>query len=313
MIYVVRRSLAMLPTLLLVVTLTFLLIRVAPGDPSDIVRQDLSTVSPEWIAEWKRARGLDKPLVVQYLRYLRDIASGHFGISFWTDQPVARDIRKQIPATVVLALAGTLVAVILGVPAGLIAALNRNTTQDYLTMIAAMIAVSSPSFWLAVLLIYLFSFKLGWFPFFGAGDGTLLAGLWHLTLPAVAIGTRSAALIARMTRSAVLEILRQDYIRTAWSKGLPSRLVMGRHVLSNAAIPIITIIGLDIAYLLGGSVIIEKIFSRPGLGKLLVDAIYVRDYPTVQAAILVFAVFVLAVNLLVDLVYAVFDPRIRYD
>jgi ABC-type dipeptide/oligopeptide/nickel transport system permease component len=211
-----------------------------------------------------------------------------------------------------LALAGTTVAVLLGVPAGIIAAVRRNSPADYLTMMLAMISLASPSFWLAALLLYVFSYRLGWLPFFGLGDGSLPSTLRHLTLPALAIGLRAAALIARMTRSSILQVLGQDYVRTAMAKGLARARVIARHVMTNAAIPIVTIVGLDIAYLLGGSVIAETIFSRPGLGKLLVDAIYARDYPMVQAAIFVFAMFVVGVNLLVDLLYAVLDPRIRY-
>lgn len=311
--FIASRLLAIVPTLFLVATITFVLVRVAPGDPSDIVRQDLSRVTDEWIAAWKHERGLDRPLVMQYVVFLRDAATGRFGASFWTDQPVAPDIRAQLLPTVFLALSATAIAVLLGVPAGVLAALNRGRAADIVTMLITMLAVASPNFWLAVLLIYFFSYQLGWFPFFGVGDGSLLSSLHHLVLPAFAIGTRSAALIARMTRSAVLEIVKQDFVRTAWAKGLANRAVISRHVLANAALPILTIVGLDIAYLLGGSVIIEKVFSRPGLGKLLVDAIYVRDYPMVQATIMVFAVAVVVVNLIVDLAYGLADPRVRYS
>jgi ABC-type dipeptide/oligopeptide/nickel transport system permease component len=225
-----------------------------------------------------------------------------------------QEIAVQAPFTVALAAAGILLAILVGVPSGILTAVRRNTLADYLTTTVAMLWLSSPSFWFGILLIYVLSYRLGWFPVFGAGTpGDWHSLLTHLLLPATAIGVRSAALIARMTRSSVLEVLHQDYMRTARAKGLGHRAVVYRHALRNAAIPVITIIGLDIAYLLGGAVVIETVFARPGLGKLVVDAIYARDYPMVQGAIMIFAFGILATNLLVDLSYALVDPRVRYS
>jgi peptide/nickel transport system permease protein len=313
MVYLIQRLLATLPTVLGVVTFAFLLIHIAPGDPAELMLGDYTGVTPQVLADMRERLGLDRPLPVQYVSYVTSVLRGDLGRSFRTNQPVLSEIATQTPFTLVLAAAGVLVAVLLGVPSGIVTALRRNTTVDYITTTVTMLWLASPSFWLAILLIYFLSYKLGWFPVFGAGTwGDWRSLAIHLILPAAAIGVRSAALISRMTRSSMLEVLHQDYVRTARAKGLADWVVVYRHALRNAAIPVITIIGLDIAYLLGGAVVTETVFARPGLGKLVVDAIYARDYPTVQGAIMVFAMGILVVNLLVDLSYALVDPRIRY-
>ena len=314
MVYLIQRLLATLPTVLGVVTLAFLLIHIAPGDPAELMLGDYTGVTPQVLADMRARLGLDRPLPVQYVSYVTSVLRGDLGRSFRTNRPVLSEIASQTPFTLILAAAGVAVAVLLGVPAGIVTALRRNTTVDYITTTVAMFWLASPSFWFAILLIYFLSYRLGWFPVFGAGTwGDWRSLALHLILPAAAIGVRSAALISRMTRSSMLEVLHQDYVRTARAKGLADRAVVYRHALRNAAIPVITIIGLDIAYLLGGAVVTETVFARPGLGKLVVDAIYSRDYPTVQGAIMVFALGILVVNLLVDLSYAVVDPRIRYS
>lgn len=314
MVYVIQRLLATLPTVLGVVTLAFLLIHIAPGDPAELMLGDYTGVTPQVLADMRARLGLDRPLPVQYVSYVTSVLRGDLGRSFRTNQPVLSEIATQTPFTLVLAAAGVVMAVLLGVPSGIVTALRRNTAVDYVTTTVAMFWLASPSFWFAILLIYFLSYKLGWFPVFGAGTwGDWRSLAIHLILPAAAIGVRSAALISRMTRSSMLEVLHQDYVRTARAKGLADWAVVYRHALRNAAIPVITIIGLDIAYLLGGAVVTETVFARPGLGKLVVDAIYSRDYPTVQGAIMVFALGILVVNLLVDLSYAVVDPRIRYS
>ncbi|MGH2405842.1 MAG: ABC transporter permease [bacterium] len=314
MAYLVQRLLATLPTVLGVVTLAFLLIHIAPGDPAELLLGDYTGVTPQVLADLRMRLGLDRPMPVQYLTYVASVLRGDLGRSFRTNQPVLSEIVVQAPFTVVLAAAGVLLAIVVGVPFGIVAAVRRNSPVDYLTTTVAMLWLSGPSFWFGILLIYFLAYKLGWFPVFGAGTwGDWRSLLSHLVLPAVAVGVRSAALIARMTRSSMLEILHQDYVRTARAKGLTGRTIVYRHALRNAAIPILTIVGLDIAYLLGGAVVMETVFARPGLGKLVVDAIYARDYPMVQGAILVFAFGILIVNLLVDLSYALVDPRIRYS
>jgi len=314
MAYLVQRLLVTLPTVLGVVTLAFLLIHIAPGDPAELLLGDYTGVTPQVLADLRMRLGLDRPMPVQYLTYVASVLRGDLGRSFRTNQPVLSEIVVQAPFTVVLAAAGVLLAILVGVPFGIVAAVRRNSPVDYLTTTVAMLWLSGPSFWFGILLIYFLAYKLGWFPVFGAGTwGDWRSLLSHLVLPAVAVGVRSAALIARMTRSSMLEILHQDYVRTARAKGLTGRTIVYRHALRNAAIPILTIVGLDIAYLLGGAVVMETVFARPGLGKLVVDAIYARDYPMVQGAILVFAFGILIVNLLVDLSYALVDPRIRYS
>lgn len=312
--YIIHRLMVTLPTLLGAVTLAFLLIHIAPGDPAELLLGDYTGVSPQVLQDLRDRLGLDRPLAVQYVRYLGQVATGDLGRSFRTNQSVLTEIRTQVPYTMILAAAGILVAVLLGVPAGIISGARRNSTVDYVTTTLSMIWLSSPSFWFAILLIYALAFRLGWFPVFGAG----LWGDWrslalHLVLPAAAIGMRSAALIGRMTRSSLLEVLNQDFIRTARAKGLTRISVVLHHALRNAAVPVVTIVGLDVAYLLGGAVVIETVFARPGIGKLVVDAIHARDYPMVQGALMVFALGVILVNLLVDLSYAIIDPRIRYS
>jgi peptide/nickel transport system permease protein/oligopeptide transport system permease protein len=310
---IVRRLVGTLPTLVGAITFAFLLIRVAPGDPARLMLGDYEAANPRAVAQVRKQLGLDRPLAAQYVVYVVNAVRGELGTSFRTGQSVLGEIAGQVGHTMQLALAAIIVAIGIGVPVGIVAALWRNTWLDYGALTASMMALASPSFWFGILLIYFFAFRLGWFPIFGAGQsGNPLSLAHHLALPAIAIGARSAALIARMTRSALLEVLHQDYIRTARAKGIAEGGVVLRHALRNALIPILTIIGLDVAYLLGGAVVIETVFARPGLGKLIVDAIYTRDYPVVQGAILVFAFGILLVNVIVDLAYAVVDPRIRY-
>ena len=309
-----HRVLVTIPTVLGVVTLAFVLIHVAPGDPAELLLGDYVGVTPQVLSELREYLGLGLPLPVQYVKYVTNVLRGDLGRSFRTNQSVASEIIGQAPFTLALAAAGIILAVTVGIPTGIVAAVRRNSLADYATTTVAMFWLASPGFWFGILLIYFLAYRLGWFPVFGAGTWdnwrSLIA---HLALPAVAIGVRSAALIARMTRSALLEVLSQDYIRTARAKGLAGGAVILRHALRNAAIPIVTIIGLDIAYLLGGAVVTETVFSRPGLGKLVVDAIHARDYPMVQGAIMVFAFGILLINLLVDLSYAFIDPRVRYS
>lgn len=312
--YILRRLLIAIPTIFGVITLAFLMIRLAPGDPAELLLGDYVGINAQVLEDLRRKLGVDRPMIEQYWVYLTDILTGDFGNSFRNNRPVLSEIAAQLPFTFMLAGGGILFAVLLGVPAGIVAALLRNTWLDHLAMVTAMIWVSSPSFWFAILLIYVFSFQLGWFPVFGAGNlGDPWSLAFHLVLPAIAVGARSAALITRISRSSMLDVLNMDYVRTARAKGVTRMQMVMRHALRNAAIPIITVIGLDMAYLLSGTVIIETVFSRPGLGKLVIDGVYARDYISVQGGIIVFALIVLLVNLLVDLSYGAIDPRIRYS
>jgi len=313
--YLLRRLLLLAPAVIGAVTLVFIVIRLAPGTPIDIMLGDFRDVTPpETVEAIKREYGLDRPVVIQYARYLQKVLQGDLGFSLLNDRPVTSVILPHIRPTLMLAAGGLAIAVLLGVPAGVAAALRRNTSFDYGIMTLAVIWLSAPSFWFSILLIYLLAYKVPVLPMFGGGPpGDLPAELYYLILPSVAIGARSAALLARMSRSATLEVLGQDYIRTARAKGLAQRLVVYKHALRNAAMPILTVIGLDLAYLVGGTVIIETVFARPGLGKTLIDAIFNRDYPVVQGCIMFFAAGVILVNFLTDLAYAAIDPRVKLD
>lgn len=299
-----------IPTLLGAITLIFFLMRLTPGDPAEIRLGENQT--PELVAQMRKNLGLDQPLPVQYLRYLADVATGDLGESYKTPQPVADLVMGQLRYTVQLAIAGTLMATGFGLATGLLAAAKANTWVDHVVMVLATIWIATPSFWLALLLMLLFSVWLPWLPMQGVGHtGQPLSVLSHLVLPAIVIGSRQSALIARLTRSAMLDVLSQDYIRTGHAKGLAASDVLLRHALRNALIPVVTIIGTHLGGLLAGSVIVETVFGRPGMGRLLVDAIGSRDYPLVQGTILTFTLLIVVVNLLVDLSYGLIDRRVR--
>ena len=306
--YVIARAVTAVLTVLGTLLLVFILVRVLPGDPAIVLMGDYaSSASPAQLQEVRARLGLDKSMPEQFVRYVASVAQGDLGQSFRTRRPVLEEIRDNIGSTIALIVAGLAIALLIGVPAGVYAALHRNRAGDYIVITGSMLALASPSFWFAIVLIYLLSFRLGWFPIFGGGQG--LESLRFLALPALVVGTRSAALIARMARSTMLDVLGQDYMRTARSKGLSGFVVLRRHGLPNAALPILTIVGLDVAFLMSSAIVIESVFGRPGLGKLLVDAMVGRDYPVVQGAVIVFAVAVVMVNALVDLLYRVVDPR----
>ncbi|MBM3450747.1 MAG: ABC transporter permease [Armatimonadetes bacterium] len=313
--YLVRRFLVFVPTITGAVTLVFIVIRLAPGSPIDIILGDFKDVTPrETVARIVASYGLDQPLHVQYARYVERALRGDLGFSLMNDRPVLQVLAPHLRPTLMLAFAGLLVAVAIGVPAGVAAALRRNTGTDYGVMTFAVLWLSAPSFWLSILLVYVFGYLVPVLPMFGGGTtGDLPSELRYLVLPAIAIGSRSAALLARMSRSSTLEIMAQDFVRTARAKGLAGRVVVYKHALRNAAMPIVTVIGLDLAYLVGGTVVIETVFARPGLGKTLIDAINNRDYPVVQGCILVFALGIIVVNFLTDVAYALLDPRVRFD
>jgi peptide/nickel transport system permease protein len=313
--YLLRRLAYLVPSVLGAVTLVFVIVRLAPGDPLHVILGDFrDTASPATIAAIRQQYGLDRPLYEQYLIYVLNMLRGNFGTSLASGQPVLDTVVPHIRPTLMLAAGGLIVAVLSGVPAGIAAALRRNSLFDYALMSSAVVWLSAPGFWFAILLIYAFGFKLPWFPMFGGGEaGNLRSELYYLVLPSIAIGARSAALLARMSRSSTLEVLSQDYIRTARAKGLAERVVVYKHLLRNAAIPIVTIIGLDLAYLMGGAVVMETVFARPGLGKTMVDAIGNRDYPVVQGCIILFAVAVIVVNFLTDFAYSLIDRRLTFE
>lgn len=310
--YAVKRLLWVIPTLFGVVTAAFLLIHLAPGDPATLMMGDY--ITKENVAIERERLGLHLPLWQQYASYVGRAFTGNLGISFRTDLPVLETIAKSYGNTMALAAGGTIVAALLGIPAGIFSAVRRNTMSDYSIMTLAMVSLSMPNFWFAIVLIYVFSFQLALFPIMGSGQpGDLASQIHYLVLPAVAVGARSAAVLARIVRSSMLDVLMLDYVRTARAKGIGELKIVYKHAFRNAAIPVVVVFGTDLAYLMGGTVIVETVFARPGLGKLVVDAIASRDYPLVQGALVIFAVGIVVINLLVDLACAAIDPRIRYS
>ncbi len=295
-----------MPVLLGISVLVFLMMHIVPGDPARMMLGELA-VQQDAIANLRHQLGLDQPIPVQYWRFLTGALHGDLGRSILENQPVARMIWQSLPSTAELTLAGLGIAVLLGGALGILAAVRQNTWVDTASMVLALWGVSMPTFWMGLLLIFLFSLKLGWLPATGQG------GLIRLIMPAFTLGYVAAAVIARLVRSSMLEVLRQDYVRTAQAKGLAPRLVIYRHALRNALIPVITVLGLQFGALLGGSVIIETVFSRPGIGRLAVTSILSKDFQVTQGTVLMSAVFYTLVNIMVDLAYALADPRIRYD
>lgn len=309
--YLLKRLLLVIPTTVGAVTLVFFLIRLTPGDPAEVLLGDFAT--PETVAELQRQFGLDKPIFIQYVVFLKNAITLDFGVSYATQRPALQQLITVFPYSLQLAVAGIVVAIAIGVPAGVIAAISHNKWIDSGTMVSALALVSVPNFYLGILLIIVFSMKLGLLPVTGVGaPGDITSALSHLVLPALAIGGGSAAILARMTRSSLREVMGRDYITTARAKGLAPRWVVLRHGLKNALLPVVSVAGLQIGRLLGGSVVIETVFARPGIGKLIVDSITARDYVQVQASIIVLVLIFIIINLLTDIAYAVLDPRIRY-
>jgi len=302
--YVLRRLAQSALTLLGVSVLVFVILRVLPGDPARMLLPDGAPESA--VAELNRQLGLREPFVVQYGLFLGSVARGDFGQSFQYRAPALRVVLERLPATVHLTLAAMLITIAAGVPLGIFTAVRRGTRYDVAGTIVSVIGQSLPNFWLGIMLILLFGVALRWLPTSGFASWT------SLVLPAVTLAAFPTALVARLTRSSMLEILNRDYIRTGRAKGLAERSVVYRHALRNAAIPVLTVIGLQIGALLGGAVITESIFAWPGMGKLIVDAIFFRDFPVVQTVLILSATVFVVINLAVDLLYTVIDPRIRY-
>lgn len=328
--YIARRLLALVPTLFGVSVVVFLFLRLIPGDPATAILRENATA--EQVRQLNERLGLGKPLPEQYLDYLGRILRGDLGEGYFTRVPVIEDLQRRFPATAELALSAVLLATVVGITLGIMAAIRRGSFVDYGTMTLSLIGVSMPIFWLGFLFIYLFAVDLGWLPPSTRGDppDPIRTGLYtvdyllnadlqgfldaarHLFLPAIVLATVPLAVIARQTRSAMLEVLSQDFVRTAWAKGLRERVVVIRHVLRNALLPVVTIVGLQIGALLSGAVLTETVFSWPGVGTFVLEAIISRDYPVVQSVVLFFALIFVLVNLIVDISYAWLDPRIRY-
>lgn len=331
--YIARRLLNLIPVLLGITLLVFIFLHLIPGDPAIAMLGDRAT--PEQVESLRERLGLNEPLPLQYLKFLGNLLRLDLGNGIISGVPIAEEIRIRWPATFELSVAAMVVASIIGIPAGVLAAVRKNSAVDNLTMSGSLLGVSMPVYWLGLLLIYLFAVNLNWLPPSGrlsidAGGFRPITGFYvldailqgnfralqdvlaHLILPALTLGTIPLAIIARITRSAMLEVLSQDYIRTARAKGLQERWVIFKHALKNAMLPVITIIGLQFGTLLGGAILTETIFSWPGIGSWIYEGILARDYPVVQGGVVFVAVAFVLINLLVDLSYAFLDPRIQY-
>jgi peptide/nickel transport system permease protein len=302
--YLLRRLWQSALTLVGVSLFVFVILRVIPGDPAKMLLPEGAPQSA--VDELNQALGLKEPLWVQYGIFVRSVVRGDFGQSFQYKAPALRVVLERVPATIELALTAMLLTVLVGVSIGVLAAVRRGTGYDYAGTVLAVLGQSLPNFWLGIMLILLFGVTLRWLPTSG------FQGWQYLILPSITLAAFPTALVARLTRSSLLEILGQDYVRTGRAKGLGERAVILRHALRNATIPLLTLLGLQIGTLLGGAVITESIFAWPGMGKLVVDAIFFRDFPVVQTILILSATIFVAINLLVDLLYTVLDPRIRY-
>jgi peptide/nickel transport system permease protein len=311
--YLIRRFITVILILWLVSVLVFALIHLIPGDPVLFILG--STAEKEQVEAMRNRLGLDRPLLVHYGTWILNLLRGDMGTSIITDEPVMNLILERLPTTMTVAASALLLSLVFSVPAGIIASLRHNTYIDHVFSGLVILAVSAPSFWLALLLILLFSVKLKLLPMMGYVSifKNFWEGLRYLILPATSLAFMLGALIARMTRSSMLEVLREDYIITARAKGIPQRLIVLKHALKNAFAPVLTILGFQIGYLLGGTVVIEDVYSIPGVGRLIFNAIISRDYPVVQGCILMVTVIYVFVYTLVDLAYLYFDPRLSYD
>ncbi len=310
--YILRRLVLAIPTLLAVLTLVFIIVRVLPGDPAQASLGDYA--SAESVAALQARLGLDRPLMVQYLDFITGIVRGDLGKSMKNGQPVAEKILFVLPYTLELTFVSVVLGVLMGVPLGIVTALRRNGVVDYLGRTFSLAGLSVPAFYLGIFLMLIFGVELDWFPVVGAGDRNNLGSrLYHLVLPSLTLGLIMMAYVTRMTRSAMLNILSEDYVRTAHAKGLTERIVMVRHALRSALIPIVSIVGLFTISLIGSSVMTEIVFSRPGLGKMMVDSMKQRDYTTIQSIMVVYAFVIVLINLAVDLLYGFVDPRVRFD
>ncbi|MDI3480923.1 MAG: peptide/nickel transport system permease protein [Tepidanaerobacteraceae bacterium] len=305
--YIIRRLIGAVPVILGVVAVVFILTTIVPGDPARLMVGQRG--NPETIAKIRHEMGLDRPVMVQFVDFMKDALTFNLGRSYRNNMPVVQAILTRLPVTIKLAIFSMIIAVIIGVPLGIISAVKRYTWMDYSAMIFAILGISAPVFWVGLLAVVLFCKVLGWIPGTGLGNGELI----YYVLPSIVLGVRPGALIARLTRSSMLETIRQDYIRTARAKGLAESIVIMKHALRNAMIPVVTVIGIETANLLSGVVVTEQIFSMPGLGRLSVEALLNRDFPVIRGTVLFMALLFVLANIIVDLSYPFFDPRIKYD
>jgi len=311
--YLIRRLLLMVLTLFGISVLIFVLLRIVPGNIADILFDAAGMVSAAEKLKLEAELGLDKPIVVQYVDWIGGLARGDFGYTYVSERPALEEILPRIPVTAKLAALAVMFSVLLGVPLGVVSAVRQNTALDYVLRVASLSGLSLPSFWLGLLILMAFVQYAGWIPIYTEKPARLWDELALLSIPAAAAGLRSSALVMRLTRSSMLEVLRQDYVRTARAKGASPAAVNYDHALRNAMLPIITIIGIEAAFLVGGLIVTETVFNIPGVARFLVEAIRWRDYPVVQNLVMFIAIIVVSVNFLVDMAYAVLDPRIRYE
>ena len=302
--YIVRRLLELIPVFFAVTALVFFMLHLIPGDPAEILAGEDATI--EDVRVIREELGLDKPIIIQYFIYMKNLFKGDLGRSMRTRRPVLREIMDRYVNTVQLAACSVVVMILLGISTGILSAIKQHSWIDNVSMMIALFGVSMPVFWLGLMLMLVFSVYLGLFPTTGIGS------FKHLVLPSLTLGASATAIITRLTRSSMLEVIRQDYIRTARAKGLNESQVILRHALKNALIPVVTIVFLRFGALLGGAVLTETVFAWPGIGWLMIDSIWARDYPVVQGCILMVAVSFVLINLIADLLYGLFDPRIRY-
>ena len=307
--FVLKRLLQLIPVIIGVTFIVFFIMNLAPGDPAAIILGDQATA--EALAMKREELGLNDPLLIRYFNYMKNLLRGDMGTSYKNNIPVWNQVIDRLPNTAILAVAGIFIALLFGIPIGILSAKKQYSILDNVSMVAALIGVSMPNFWSGLLLVMLFSLKLGWLPSQGMGSGGFIPVLRSIILPSLTLGINSMAMVARMTRSSMLEVIRQDYISTAQAKGLDDRVITTQHMLRNALIPIITAVGLQFGHLLGGAMLAETVFSWPGLGRLMVDSIKSRDIPMVLGCVVFMAIMFSIVNLIVDIVYAFVDPRIK--
>lgn len=310
--FIIRRLLLAIPTILVVITIVFFSVRGLGGDPAMALLGDRAT--PHALEAMRERLGLNKPLWKQYTSFLWDLAHGDLGRDLRTEQPVAELFKRAVPYTIDLAIWATVIGILIGVPTGILAALKWNTPLDFLGRFVGILGFSFPTFYLSIILLFIFSLTLRWFPMIGGGElDNIAERAWHLFLPALSLGLIKSAFVMRLTRSSMLNVLHEDYVTTARSKGLKEWVVIYKHALRNSLIPVVTMISLYLAVTIGGSIEVEIVFNRPGLGKFLIGAIQERNYPVIQSGLVVLAVFIVFVNLITDLSYALIDPRIKYD
>jgi peptide/nickel transport system permease protein len=310
--YLIRRFFLMLLTLFGISVLIFTMLRLVPGNIADIVFNAAGMIDVAEKAKLEKELGLDRPIPVQYIEWISGLARGDLGYSYVSEKPAIKEILPRIPITAKLAGLALLFAVTFGVPLGVISAVRQNTMLDYVLRVVSLSGLSLPSFWLGLLVLMAFVTYFGSIPIYTDPPKGFWNTLWLFSIPAAAVGFRSSALVMRLTRSSMLEVLRQDYIRTARAKGAPARTVNYRHALRNALLPVVTVIGIEAAFLMGGLIVTETVFNIPGVARFLVEAIRWRDYPIVQNLVMFIAVVAVSINFLIDLLYAVLDPRIRY-